>query len=85
MDKHQHLLCKCGQIQPGPGAGGAVGSHRVGHDWRDLAAVAAAVCIYESYSLNSSYPPLPPLCPQVCFYICISIPALQIGSSVPFL
>ena len=27
---------------------------------------------------------LPPLCPQSILYVCISIPALQRGSSVPF-
>lgn len=29
MDKHQHLLCKCGQIQPGPG--GVRARPRAGH------------------------------------------------------
>ena len=35
-------------------------------------------------SLNSSHPLLPPLCPQSVFSVCVSIPDLQIGSSVLF-
>ena len=36
-----------------PGMGGphglpSMGSHRVGHDWRNLAAAAAAVCLAET-------------------------------------
>ena len=41
--------------------------------------------ICQCYSLNSSHPPLPP--PRVhktVLYICVSFPALQIDSSVPF-
>ena len=42
------------------------GVRRVGHDWSDLAAAAAAaVYVCWSYSLNLSYPLFPPLCPQV--------------------
>ena len=49
-----------------PGGLPSMGSHRVGHDWSDL---AAAVCVYiyiyihthiQSYSPNSSHPLLPP-------------------------
>ena len=40
--------------------------------------------IFHCYSLNSCHTVLPPLCPMSVLYICISIPALQIGSSVPF-
>ena len=42
------------------------------------------VYICQCYSLNSSHPLLPPLRPESVLYVCISIPALQIGSSVPF-
>ena len=34
------------------------------------------------YSLKSSHPLLPSLCPKVCSYVCISFAALQVGSSV---
>ena len=50
---------------PGMGEHGglpSMGSHRVGHDWSDL---AAAVDICKCYSINSSQPLLPLLCPQV--------------------
>ena len=36
-----------------PGGPSSMGSHRVGHDWSDLAAVAAAAC--HICSLHSSY------------------------------
>ena len=36
------------------------------------------------HTLNLSHPPLLLLCPQSILNICISVPALQIGSSVPF-
>ena len=39
---------------------------------------------FHCYSLNSCHPVLPPLCPRSVLYVCVSIPALQIGSSVPF-
>ena len=43
-------------------------------------------CIYRSQSPNSSHPPLPSSCVHTpVFYICVSIPALQIPSSVPSL
>ena len=41
------------------------------------------VYICQCYPLNSFHPFLPPLCPKSVLYVCISIPALQIGSSVP--
>ena len=47
-----------------PGGLPSMGSHRVGHDWSDLAA-AAAVYVYQYYFLDSTYPLLPLLCPQV--------------------
>ena len=31
-----------------PGVLPSMGSHRVGHDWRNLAAAAAAVCLAET-------------------------------------
>ena len=42
------------------------------------------VCICECHSLNLSHPVLSRLCHTSIFYICVSIPALQIDSSVPF-
>ena len=42
------------------------------------------VYIRQYYSPNSSYPLLHLLYPHSVLYICISIPSLQIGSSVPF-
>ena len=41
----------------------SMGSHRVGHNWSDLAAAAVYIC--RCYSLSSSHPLLSPLCPQV--------------------
>ena len=56
-----------------PGGLPSMGSHRVGHDWSDLAAAAAAVCICP----NTSLPIYPSLFPshnhQFLFYICDSI------------
>ena len=43
-----------------------------------------AVCLCQCYSLNSSHPFLPPLCPQSILYICISISSLKINPSVSF-
>ena len=40
-------------------------------------------CTCQCCPLNSSHPLLPPMCPQVCV-LCVSTPALQIGSSGPF-
>ena len=39
-----------------PGGLPSMGSHRVGDDWSDLAAAAAAVCICQSQSPNLSAP-----------------------------
>ena len=41
-----------------PGGLPSMGSHRVGHDWSDLAAAAAAAAVYicQSQSPNSSHP-----------------------------
>ena len=53
---------------PGMGEPGgllSMGSHRVGHDWSDLAAAAAAVYICQSESPNSFHPPLPLLRPYI--------------------
>ena len=61
-----------------------MGSHRVRHDWSDLAAIAA-VYICQSQFPHSSHPPLPLHVHHTFFlYVYISIPALQISSSVPF-
>ena len=40
--------------------------------------------ICQCYSLSSSHPLLPLLCPKSVLCVCVSIPALPIGSSVPF-
>ena len=42
------------------------------------------MCMFQYYSLNVSHPLLLPLCPQSVLYICISIPAQKIHSTVPF-
>ena len=47
-----------------------------------LSILHTVVCMFQCCSLNPSHPLLPPLHPQVCS-LCISIPALQIGLSVP--
>ena len=47
-----------------PGGLPSMGSHRVGHDWSDLAAVYICQC----HSLNSSHTLLPLLCPQVLVF-----------------
>ena len=39
--------------------------------------------ICRCYFLHSSHSLLWPLCPQSVLYICVSIPSLQIGSSIP--
>ena len=36
-----------------PGGLLSMGSHRVGHDWSDLAAAAAAVCIIQKCMMTS--------------------------------
>ena len=53
-----------------------MGSHRVGHDWSDLAAAAAAaaVCIWQFQSPNLSVTfPFPTDNHKLVFYICDSI------------
>ena len=59
-----------------PGGLPSMGSHRVGHDWSDLAAMYQYM--FQCYSLSSSLPLLPlPLCAhKVVPYVCISISAL---------
>ena len=46
--------------------------------------VALQCCVGLCCTPSSPHPLLPPLCPQLVLYFCISIPALQIGSSKPF-
>ena len=59
-----------------PGGLPSMGSHRVRHDWSDLAAAAAAVyCLCQCCSPSSSHPLLSLLDPQVrslclCLYSC---------------
>ena len=53
-----------------PGGLPSMGSHRVGHNWSDLA-VAAAVFICQSQSPNSSYPLFLPWCPFGCSILCL--------------
>ena len=48
-----------------PGGLPSVGSHRVGNDWSDLAAAAAALYVPQCCSLNSSLAPSHPSCPRV--------------------
>ena len=67
-----------------PGGLPSMGSHRVGHDWSELAAAAAAVYIGQLQSSSSPHPPLPPCCHMSVFYVCVSISALQISSSLLF-
>ena len=38
-----------------PGGLQSMGSHRVGHDWRDLAAVAPAGLAYKPFELSHSF------------------------------
>ena len=40
--------------------------------------------VFQCYSLSSSHPLLPHCVHKFVLYICVSVPALQIGSSVPF-
>ena len=48
-----------------------------------LSVLPMILYICQCYFLNSSHPLLPLLCPQSILYVCIFIPALQIGSLVP--
>ena len=68
MATHSSVLAWRSPGTEEPGGLPSAGLHRVGHDWSDLAAAAAAPC---------------PTVSRVCS-LCVSIPALQIGSSVPF-
>ena len=66
-----------------PGGLPSMGSHRVGHDWSNLAAAAAMYIVNATLwiCLTLSFPS----CAHKCvLHIYICIPALQIGSSVPF-
>ena len=49
--------------------------------WLSILHMIVYIC--QCYLLNSFHPFLPPLCSKSVLYVCISIPALQIGSSVP--
>ena len=56
-----------------PGGLPSMGSHRVRHDWSDLAAAAAAVCICQSQTPNlSPQPPFPFGVPKFVF-LCLSV------------
>ena len=50
-----------------PGGLPSLGSHRVGHDWSDLAAAAAAAYICQSQYPRPSHPPFPLWCPYIYF------------------
>ena len=67
------------------GRGRLVGCRQRGctvrHDWSDLA--AAAMCVFQCYSYSSSHS-FPPCVHKSFLYVSVSIPAQQIGSSVPF-
>ena len=61
-------------------------SHRVGHDWSDLAAAAAmymfpCYCLYTSHTLSLFSPTL---VHKFVPYVYVSTAALQTDSSVPF-
>ena len=46
----------------------SMGSHKVGHDWSDV----AAIYMFQCYSLKSSHPRLLPQSPKVCYlYLCL--------------
>ena len=67
-----------------PGGLPSMGSHRVGHDWSDLAA-AAAVAVYMSIPVSQFTYPHPLFVSMFVLYVCISIFIFQISSSVSFL
>jgi len=73
---------------PGTGEPGwllSMGSHRVGHDWSGLAAAAVThgnVSFHVTLPIVSPSPPLSHVHKSV-LYVCFSIAALQINSSVP--
>ena len=59
-----------------------VGCHRANSHW--LSVLHLVMYMFASYSLNSSHPPLPPLCPQVhslclCLHYC---PANKFNSTI---
>ena len=63
-----------------PGGLPSMGSHRVGHDWSDLAAAAVYIC--QSQSPKSSHRPSNLGNHKFVLYICDSISVLQISSSL---
>ena len=78
------LQCSCLE-NPGTGEPGglpSMGSHRVGHDWSNLAAAAVYIC--QSQSPSPSYFPSLLGIHMFVLHICVSISALQISSSIPF-
>ena len=70
---------------PGTGEPGGLlcmGSHRVRHDWSDLAAAAVYICLSQSTNLFLRL--LPPLCLHICSLCLHLCYCLEIGSSVSF-
>ena len=65
-----------------PGGLQSTGSQRVGHDW--VTSVTHSVYICQLQSPNSSHSPYPRHAHTSVLHICVSIPALQIDSAVPF-
>ena len=55
MATHSKVLAWRISGTAGPGGLPSMGSHRVGHDWSDLAAVAAATCRNEKYEEALQY------------------------------
>ena len=64
-----------------PGGLPSLGSHRVRNDWRDLA--AAVYIVNDTLSVCLTLP-FPSCVHMSALYSCVSIPTLQIGSSVAF-
>ena len=60
----------------------AWGSLRLTSNSHQLSVLHTVTHMFHCYSLNSSHPLLPPLCPKSLLRVCVSIAALQIGSSV---
>ena len=56
----------------------SMGLQRVGHNRE-----TEQRCMFQYYSLKSSHPLPPRLKLKVCFRVCVSFAALQIGSSEP--
>ena len=76
-----------------PGGLPSMGSHRVRHDWSDLAAAAVCVYIYVCVCVCVCVSPILPIRLTLHFHpcaytsilcACVSIPAQQICSSIPF-